>query len=302
MRILLFGKNGQVGFELQRTLSPLGELIAPDIEGDTNLCGDFTDPDGLRRTIRSLKPDVIVNAAAYTAVDKAESEADLAMMINAEAPRVLAEEAEAIDACLVHYSTDFVFDGKQTQPYKELDQCNPLSEYGRSKLAGDMGIASACSRHLIFRTSWVFGAHRNNFLNTILKLASERTALSVIADQIGTPTGASLIAESTATILAKMANASIKDARWGLYNLVASGQISWHGFASYVVQQASAKGMQLGLSSGAISAIPTEEYPLPAVRPSYSVLNTGKLIETFDLLLPPWEEGVDRVIDSLIGK
>lgn len=299
LRILLFGVNGQVGHELQRKLAPLGALIALDVEGDGKNCGDFTDPDGLRRTIRSLEPDIIVNAAAYTAVDKAESEVALAMAVNAKAPGILAEEAEALGACLVHYSTDFVFDGQKSQPYNELDEGNPLSEYGQSKLAGDMAIVNACSRHLIFRTSWVFSSHGSNFLKTILRLASEKDSLRVIADQVGVPTVASLVAETTATVLATMATAEPEDARWGLYNIVAKGQTSWHGFASYVVKRASSEGMRLRLSSEAIKAVSTVEYPLPAVRPAYSVLDIRKLIETFDLSLPCWEEGVDRVIDSL---
>jgi dTDP-4-dehydrorhamnose reductase len=301
MTILLFGKNGQVGWELQRTLAPLGELTAVDFDSPADLCGDFNNPDGLRRTVQIVRPDIIVNAAAYTAVDKAESEPDLAMKINAEAPRVLAEEADALGACLVHYSTDFVFDGKKNQPYTELDQGNPLSEYGRSKLSGDLAVQEACSRHIIFRTSWVFGVHGSNFLKTILRLASERTELSVVADQVGTPTYASLIAETTATILATMANAPADDSRWGLYNLVSDGKTSWHGYAKYVVSQGRSKGLKLNLNPEAVAAITTEEYPLPAARPSYSVLDTMKLRSTFTLVLPSWKAGVDKVIDGLVS-
>jgi dTDP-4-dehydrorhamnose reductase len=302
MKILLFGKNGQVGWELQRTLKPLGELVTLDLEGDNELCGNFTDLDGLRRTIQKVKPDVIVNAAAYTAVDKAESEASLAMEINAEAPRALAEEASALGACIVHYSTDFVFDGKQKIPYTELDAANPLSEYGKSKLAGDIAVMSNCARHLIFRTSWVFGVHGNNFLKTILKLAAERTSLRVVVDQVGTPTEANLIATTTAKVLAVMATAPAEDSRWGIYNLVAGGQTSWHGFATYIVERARAAGMRLDLRPEAIAAIPTTEYPLPAARPAYSVLNTEKLNKTFDLSFPLWQVGADRVTDSIVGK
>ena len=301
LRILLFGKNGQVGWELQRALAPLGELTAMGFDNGADLCGDFNNPDGLRQTIQKVRPDIIVNAAAYTAVDKADSEPDLAMKINAEAPRVLAEEVELLGACLVHYSTDFVFDGNKNQPYTELDQANPLSVYGRSKLAGDQAVNSACSRHLVFRASWVFGVHGSNFLKTILRLASERTELSVVADQVGTPTDARLIAESTATVLVTMANASSEDPRWGLYNLVGNGQTSWHGYAKYVVTQAISKGAKLNLAPESIAAITTEEYPLPAIRPTYSVLDTTKITHTFALDLPSWKSGVDKVLDQLVS-
>lgn len=296
MKILLFGKNGQVGWELQRSLSPLGELIALD-SGDKYLCGDFTDTDGLIETVRKVAPDVIVNAAAHTAVDRAESEAELARTINAKALGVLAKEAKRLNAWLVHYSTDYVFDGSGDKPWIESDPTGPLNVYGATKLEGEQLITQSGCRHLIFRTSWVYGARGGNFAKTMLRLARERESLKVIADQIGAPTGADLLADVTAHAI-RMArhNADIS----GLYHLVASGGVSWHGYASFVLDYARREGIALKVST--IEPVPTSVFPTPACRPHNSRLNNGKLQNTFDLLLPHWQVGVERMLTEILEK
>ena len=292
--ILLLGANGQVGRELQRTLPGLGSVVALDVPRV-----DFSQPESLREIVRARRPDVIVNAAAYTAVDKAENELERAFAINAAAPRVLAEEAEALGICLVHYSTDYVFDGRKHSPYVETDATGPLSVYGRSKFAGEQALL-ACSKHLTFRTSWVISAHGQNFVKTILRLAGERDILRVVSDQFGAPTSAALLARLTVEIMLQMLERPADDARWGLYHLVAAGETSWHGLACHVVARAKAMGLSLKTKKESIMPITTPEYPTPAARPANSRLNTFKLCSTFSLTLPDWMGGVDEVLDHLI--
>lgn len=302
MKILLFGKHGQVGRELQRTLSPLGEIVALDRNGQDSLCGDLSDTLGIASTIDRVRPDVIVNAAAHTAVDRAESEADLAFAINATAPGVMAQEAAKLGSLLVHYSTDYVFDGKGVfdgsgvRPWRETDTPAPLNTYGRSKLAGEQAIQASDCQYLILRTSWVYGLHGNNFVKTVLRLARERQILSMVADQIGAPTGADLIADVTARAIAM---ARSKPQISGIYHLAASGETSWHGYASFIVEQARANGAQLAAER--IEPVASNAYPTPAQRPGNSRLDTGKLQRQFALHLPPWQEGVSRLIKELTG-
>jgi dTDP-4-dehydrorhamnose reductase len=298
MKILLFGKGGQVGWELQRSLAPLGELIALDFDS-TDMCGDFTNLQGLADTVRNIKPDVIVNAAAHTAVDKAESEPGLARIINAEAPGVLAREAKALGAWLVNYSTDYVFDGSGDKPWSEEDVTGPLSVYGATKLEGEQAIQQSGCRHLIFRTSWVFAARGGNFAKTMLRLAKERDRLTVINDQIGAPTGADLLADITAHALG---TAQHQPHVSGLYHCVAAGETSWHGYASFVLEFARNAGVTLKVVPEAIVPVPTSAFPLPAKRPHNSRLNTHKLQSTFELTLPHWQAGVARMLTEILDK
>ncbi|GHA06304.1 dTDP-4-dehydrorhamnose reductase [Oceanisphaera arctica] len=294
MHILLLGKNGQVGWELQRSLAPLGKLTALDRHA-TDYCGDLANPEGLAKTIRALKPDVIVNAAAYTAVDKAESEAGQARQINADSVAVLAREAEALGAWLVHYSTDYVFNGEGEQPWRETDATDPLNIYGATKLAGEQAIQRHCSRHLIFRTSWVYAVRGNNFAKTMLRLAGERSELGVINDQIGAPTGAELIADVTAHALYRaMAQPELAD----LYHLAAAGETSWYDYAAFVFEQARQSGIELTLQQ--LNPIPASSYPTPALRPSNSRLNCHKLETSFGLQLPHWRQGVARMLNEIM--
>jgi dTDP-4-dehydrorhamnose reductase len=294
--ILLFGKNGQVGFELQRALSPFGLVHAFDRQG----C-DLTQLSQVREIVRQLRPDIIVNASAYTAVDKAESEPQIAYLINATVPSVLAEEAASIGALLVHYSTDYVFDGTQPGWYVEDDIPNPQSVYGTSKLAGENGIAATGCRNLIFRTSWVFGAHGGNFTKTILRLAKDRESLNVIADQYGAPTSAHLIADITAQVIAQYWNEVNRESfPYGIYHLVAAGETTWYEYAKYVIAYAEKAGIELRLKSSAIEAIPSINYPLPAPRPSNSRLDSGKLRKTFNLTLPDWRQDMGHVLEKII--
>lgn len=295
LRIVLLGANGQVGFELRKTLDSLGSVTAL---GRSD--ADLGNPNSLRGVVRQLRPNVLVNAAAYTEVDSAEAEPDLAMTINATAPKVIAEEAELLGACLVHYSTDFVFDGIQDHPYSENMEPNPLSAYGRSKLAGEREIANACRRHIILRTSWVYGSHGKNFLRTILRIAKGRSSLNVIEDQTGAPSSASLIAEKTALIVRAMNSVSASDDRWGIYHLTAGGKTSWFAYAKYIVEKAHEKGLELRLPVENILPILAAEYALPARRPANSVLATRKIRQTFGLTLPCWKTGVDQVLDDLV--
>lgn len=294
--ILLFGKSGQVGWELQRSLAPLGRVIALD-SSSTDYCGDFTNLTGLAATVDAVRPDFIVNAAAHTAVDKAESEPELARTINALAPGVLAEAAQRIGACVVHYSTDYVFDGASGQPWRETDQPAPLSVYGATKLEGEHLIAAACPRHLIFRTSWVYAARGSNFAKTMLRLARERDRLTVIADQIGAPTGADLLADVTAHAMRSLL---IQPDLAGLYHLAAAGHTSWHGYASLVIEHAKRAGIELKASVEAIEPVSTSAFPTPAKRPLNSRLDTGKLQAAFGLTLPPWQQGVERMLTEII--
>jgi len=298
VKILLFGKNGQVGWELQRSLAPLGELVALDAHS-RELCGDLTDLDGIARAVRAVAPDVIVNAAAYTAVDKAESEPERARTINALAPGVLAQEAMRGNAWLVHYSTDYVFDGSGEQPWLETDATGPLSVYGATKLEGEQLIQQSGCRHLIFRTSWVYGARGSNFAMTMLRLARERDSLSVIDDQFGAPTGADLLADITAH--------AIRTARQraelaGLYHLVAGGVTSWHGYAGFVIDFARHAGIPLKAAADAIKPVPTTAYPTPARRPLNSRMDTARLQKSFDLYLPDWKIGVARMLSEVLEK
>lgn len=293
MKILLFGKDGQAGWELQRALAPLGELIALGRQSESDLCGDLADPDGLRKTIRSLQPDVIVNAA-YAAVDKAESEPELAHLINAQAPQVMAEEMRALNGWLVHYSTDYVFDGSGTAPWSETDRPAPLNQYGQSKLQGEQAIAQSACRHLIFRTSWVYAARGKNFAKTMIRLAAEREQLNVIDDQFGAPTGAELLADVTAHALRQ---AMTQPQLSGLYHLAALGETSWCGYARYVIEQARTMDAKLAVQS--IEPIPTTAYPTPAKRPHNSRLDTRKVSQTFTLQLPDWQHGVSRMLKEI---
>lgn len=296
MRILLLGKNGQVGWELQRSLAPLGELIALD-RHSTDYCGDLSQPDAIAQTVKTLKPTVIVNAAAYTAVDKAETETELAYTINAKAPEALAQAAKQIGAWLVHYSTDYVFNGSGNQAWQETDAVAPLSVYGQSKLAGEQAIQAAEGLHLIFRTSWVYAARGNNFAKTMLRLAKERDQLSVINDQIGAPTGAELLADVTAHAIRSGLQ---KPELSGLYHLAAAGETSWYNYARYVLDYARQKGIELKTAENAISAIPTSAYPTPAQRPLNSRLNIEKLQNQFDLKIPDWQLGVERMLAEVL--
>jgi dTDP-4-dehydrorhamnose reductase len=298
-KILLFGKGGQVGWELQRSLVPLGEMVAVDFDS-TDLCGDFTNLAGLAETVRQVKPTIVVNAAAHTAVDKAESEPDLARTINALAPSVIAAEAQKLGAWLVHYSTDYVFDGSGSQAWKETDTPAPLSIYGQTKLEGEQAVAANCAKHLIFRTSWVYAARGGNFAKTMLRLAKERDSLSVIDDQIGAPTGADLLADITALALQRVQTQPKGDELAGLYHLVASGATSWHGYATLVIEQARNAGMDIKTAQNAINKIATQAYPTPATRPLNSKLDTSKLQVAFNLHLPPWQQGVTRMLTEII--
>jgi dTDP-4-dehydrorhamnose reductase len=299
MKILLLGKNGQVGWELQRSLATLGEVIALDFDSPGPLSADFSRPESLAATVRVVAPDVIVNAAAHTAVDKAESESDLARAINAEAPAVLAREAAASGAWLLHYSTDYVFDGSGDSPRGEDAPTGPLNVYGLTKLEGEQAIRASGCRHLLLRTSWVYGVRGGNFARTMLKLAQERDQLRVIDDQIGAPTGADLLADLCAHVLrTARSDASVA----GTYHAVASGQTSWHGYASHVIDFARAAGVPVKVAPGAIEAVPTSAFPTPAKRPLNSRLDTARLRGRFGVVLPDWRHGVDRMLIEVLGR
>ena len=294
-RILLLGADGQVGWELRRALLPLGDVLPL-----TRAQVDLSNLAALRHRLEREQPDVIVNAAAYTAVDKAEAEPDAAQRINAEAPQVLAEYAARHNTWLVHYSTDYVFDGTKPVPYTETDVPNPQSAYGRSKLAGEQAIAHCGCRHLILRTSWVYAARGGNFAKTMLKLAAQRESLRVIADQFGAPTSAELIADVTALALHRLhTDPALAERAGGLYHLTAQGSTTWHGYAQYVIAQAHARGLPLRCTADQIQAITTADYPLPAPRPANSRLDASKLQTTFGLHLPPWHTQVQRLIGEL---
>ena len=297
MKVLLLGKGGQVGWELQRSLAPLGELVALDFDS-TDFNADFNRPEQLAETVLKVRPDVIVNAAAHTAVDKAESEPDFARKLNATSPGVVAEAANQIGALMVHYSTDYIFDGSGSKPWREDDATGPLSVYGRTKLEGEQLVAANCPRHLIFRTSWVYAARGGNFAKTMLRLAKERDRLTVIDDQFGAPTGAELLADVTAHAI----RAALQDEKkTGLYHLVAGGETSWHGYAKFVVEQAREAGVELKASPSTVDAVPTSAFPTPATRPQNSRLDTSKLQSTFGLTLPHWQAGVARMLRETFG-
>jgi dTDP-4-dehydrorhamnose reductase len=298
MKILLLGKGGQVGWELQRALAPLGELTALDFDTPGTLKADFSKPDTLAATVRAVNPDVIVNAAAHTAVDKAESEPALARAINATGPGVLAREAAALGAWLVHYSTDYVFDGSGNTPRREDAPTGPLSVYGQTKLEAEELIRGSGCKHLILRTSWVYAARGGNFARTMLRLAGERDRLTVIDDQVGAPTGADLLADVSVHAL----RAGLGDAKLaGTYHAVAAGETSWHGYARFVIEWARARGHAIKVAPEAIEPVPTTSFPTPAKRPLNSRLSCDKLNQAFGLRMPPWQAGVERMLAEVLG-
>jgi dTDP-4-dehydrorhamnose reductase len=282
-RIIIIGKNGQVGWELQRACAPLGQLVCVDYPEI-----DLTEGRSIQRWIREIRPDIVINAAAYTAVDKAERESDLAMSINGQAPGIMAEETKRLGTILVHYSTDYVYDGDRTEPYTEDDQPNPLSVYGRTKWSGDRAIQQVGGRHLIFRLCWIYGARGHNFMLTIMRLARERESLQVVKDQVGSPTWSRMVAETTTLALMRVRDHESPEVYNGIYHLSASGQTSWHGFAEAIV----ALMPNQEKKCHQVSAITTSEYPLPARRPAFSVLSGAKLKRTFGLCLPDWKESL----------
>lgn len=289
MKILLTGKNGQVGWELQRTLAPLGEVIAVNRQAL-----DLANPDAIRALIRQVKPALIVNPAAHTAVDKAESEPELAMAVNGIAPGIMAEEAKRLGAAMIHYSTDYVFDGGKTTPYTEKDMPNPGNVYGKTKLAGEQAIQAVGIPHLILRTSWVYGTRGRNFLLTILRLAQERDELKIVDDQVGAPTSSRMIAEATAQILAQT-RGNLGGAS-GLYHLTAAGQTSWYGFAAAILES---QARATGVVGARLTPIPTSDYPLPAPRPMYSLMANDKLQRAFGVAIPAWQDGLNLCMEEM---
>jgi dTDP-4-dehydrorhamnose reductase len=302
MKILLFGKGGQVGWELQRSLATLGDVVALDFDS-TDLHGNFSEPAKLADTVRAVKPHIIVNAAAHTAVDKAESEPDFARALNADSPAVLAQEAAKLGAWLMHYSTDYVFDGSGTHARNEQEPTAPLSVYGSTKLDGENAIRASGCQHMIFRTSWVYASRGGNFARTMLKLAAERDKLAVINDQHGAPTGADLLADITAhAIRATGTTPNAAQALTGTYHTAAGGVTTWHAYATLVIEWARARGLPIKVAADAISAVPTTAYPTPAKRPLNSRLDTTKLQRTLGLTLPPWEQGVQRMLAEVLNQ
>jgi len=299
MKILLLGPDGQVGWELRRALAPLGQLHCLGRQSaDGALCGDLSQPEALAESVRALRPDVVVNAAAHTAVDKAEGEPALARAINAVSPGRLAEVMADLGGWLVHYSTDYVFDGSGQAPRDETAATGPLNTYGRTKLEGEERIRAAGGRHLILRTSWVHAARGGNFARTMLRLAAEREQLTVIDDQIGAPTGADLLAD----IAAHAIRLAVKDSSVsGTYHAVAAGEVSWCGYARHVLAWARQHGVALKAGPDAVVPTLTSHYPTPAARPLNSRLDTGKLRQTFGLTLPPWQTGVDRMLAEVLS-
>ena len=298
MKILLLGKGGQVGWELQRSLAPLGEVIALDFDSPGPLRADFSDPESLAATVRMVAPQIIVNAAAHTAVDKAESEPEFARTLNATSPGVLAHEAATLGAWLLHYSTDYVFDGSGSAPWVEGSPTGPISVYGATKLEGEQAIRASGCRHLILRTSWVYAARGGNFAKTMLKLAKERDRLTVIDDQIGAPTGADLLADLSAHCLrTALQRAEVA----GTYHAVAAGETSWHNYARHVIEFARAAGQPITVAPGAIEPVPTSAFPTAARRPGNSRMSTQKLQQTFGLALPAWQAGVERMLTEVLS-
>jgi dTDP-4-dehydrorhamnose reductase len=294
MKILVTGKNGQVGFELQRALAPLGEVVAVD-----HAECDLADADAVRDLVRRVAPAVIVNPAAYTAVDKAESDQATAFAVNTEAPRVLGEEAARLGALVVHYSTDYVFNGTKDGAYAESDTPDPQSVYGRSKYEGEVALAAANPRHLILRTSWVVGAHGGNFAKTMLRLAGERERLTVVADQFGAPTSAALLADLTAQLVRQHQREGAQGFPYGTYHVAAAGETNWHEYARFVIAEALAAGKMLKATPDAVAPLSTEQYPTPARRPANSRLNTARFRETFGLRLPHWQESLRHVLQQI---
>jgi dTDP-4-dehydrorhamnose reductase len=294
MKILITGKNGQVGFELQRALAPLGDIVAVD-QAECNLA----DADAVRALVRRVAPDVIVNPAAYTAVDKAEADQATAFAVNTEAVRVLGEEAARLGALVVHYSTDYVFDGTKDGAYAETDTPDPQSVYGRSKHQGEVALAQANPRHLVLRTSWVVGAHGGNFAKTMLRLAGERERLTVVADQFGAPTSAALLADLTAQLVRQHQREGGDGFPYGIYHVAAGGETSWHEYARFVIAEALAAGKPLKATPEAVAPLSTEQYPTPAKRPPNSRLDTAHFRTTFGLRLPHWQDGVRHVLQQI---
>ncbi|TIX87165.1 dTDP-4-dehydrorhamnose reductase [Rhizobium sp. P44RR-XXIV] len=292
--ILVTGANGQVGFELQRSLGSLGSVAAV-----TRAEMDLAREASILTALNEHKPKIIVNPAAYTAVDRAEGDAEQAMAVNAAAPGIIARWAADNGALMVHYSTDYVFDGTKTEPYIETDAVNPQSVYGESKWLGEEAIRASGSHHVILRTSWVYGHHGSNFLKTILRLAQERETLNIVADQVGAPTSAALIADVTRTIVEHVAGSQSSGTVSGTYHLAAQGSTSWHGYATHIVRRASEGNFKLALAANALKPISTAEYPTPAKRPANSRLDCTKLMERFDIALPAWQAGVDDVVARL---
>jgi dTDP-4-dehydrorhamnose reductase len=297
MKILLFGKNGQLGWELQRSLALLGDVVALGSDSPEPLRANFLEPQSLATTVRAIAPQVIVNASAHTAVDRAETEPELARVINATAPGAIAREAAACGAWLVHYSSDYVFDGSGSTPWVEDSPTGPLSVYGSTKLEGEQLIRESGCQHLIFRTSWVYATRGNNFAKTMLRLARERDRLTVIDDQIGAPTGADLLADLTALALRK---ARRRPDVAGTYHAVAAGETSWHGYAKHVIAFARAAGQPIKVADDAIEPVASSAFPTPAKRPRNSRLNTDKLRATFRVTLPPWQAGVERMLAEVL--
>ncbi len=294
-RILLTGKNGQVGFELQRALAPLGEVIAVG----TADC-DLSDANAIRGLMQRVQPQLVVNPAAYTAVDKAESDADKARAVNAVAPGVLGEEASRLGASVIHYSTDYVYDGSKDGLYTESDPVSPQSVYGQTKLDGERALQAVTPQHVILRTSWVVGAHGGNFAKTMLRLAGDRDELKVVADQFGAPTSASLIADVTAHIARQILRDGADGFPFGVYHLAAAGETSWHAYAQYVIGEAIGMGKALKATPERVLPIPASSYPTPARRPQNSRLDTDKLRQTFGLHLPHWQEGVKHILQQIL--
>jgi dTDP-4-dehydrorhamnose reductase len=293
MKILLLGSRGQLGWQLQRSLSVVAEVVALHRES-APLCGDLGQPDALARTVEAVAPDFIVNAAAFTAVDRAEAERDAAFQINATACEVLAQQARRHNAWLIHYSTDYVFDGSGESPWREDDPTAPLNAYGASKLAGEQAIASTHDRHLIIRCAWLFDTWGQNFLKSILRAATTRESLSVVNDQWGAPTRAALVADITAQILPRL-----RPDHAGIYHVGATGETNWHEYARLAIVQATEYGMQLKVTPATVHPVSTAQYPTPARRPVNSRLDTTRLRRTFDLVLPPWQDGVRAVACEL---
>lgn len=297
MKILLFGKNGQLGWELQRSLAPLGEVIALDRQGEAGLCGDLEDLQALATTIYAVAPDVLVNAAAYTAVDRAEQERETALLINAEAPRVMAQAMAELGGLMLHYSTDYVFDGSVDHAWKEDDPASPLNVYGMTKLQGEQAIRTSGCRHLILRSSWMYGLRGDNFIRTMLRLAAERESLRIVDDQIGAPTGAELVADVTAHLLRSALNRSELQ---GVYHLAAAGETSWYAYACYIIDSARKLGFDIRVDT--IEPILSSSYRTPAARPLNSRLDTSRLRAHFGLYLPHWQHGVERMLQELKGR
>ncbi|MDO8903922.1 dTDP-4-dehydrorhamnose reductase [Hydrogenophaga sp.] len=295
MNILLTGKNGQVGFELQRALAPLGTVHAV---GSADC--DLSDANALRALIQSVKPQLIVNPAAYTAVDRAESEKEKARAVNTVAPGVMGEEAESLGAAVIHFSTDYVFDGNQATPYKESDAVGPQSVYGQTKLDGERALAQATPHHVILRTSWVVGAHGGNFAKTMLRLAAERDELKVVADQFGAPTSAALLADVTAHLARQLQREGTNAFPFGTYHLAAGGETSWHEYARFVIGEAVKAGKAIKATPERVLPIPASAYPTPAKRPQNSRMDTSLFQSTFGLQLPHWQQGVSHILQQIL--